>query len=73
MNSDLAIRQLVDRVGRRYTGERVAVACLTAMVVWLILFMVVAAIDWTMPLPVGARISILVLSVLISELFAVLQ
>src|SRR5262249_47744207 len=63
MNSDLAIRQLVDRVGRRYIGERVAVACLTSMVVWLILFMVVAAIDWTRPLPVAARIVVLILSV----------
>ena len=63
MNSDLAIRQLVNRVGRRYTGERFAVACLTAMVVWLILFMVIAAIDWTMPLPFMVRIVILALSV----------
>ena len=63
MNSDLAIRQLVDRVGRRYSGERFVVACLTAMVVWLILFLAVAAIDWTRPLPVAARIVILILSV----------
>src|SRR5882724_12049962 len=64
MQKEQAIRQLIDRVGRRYVGERFVVASLIAIIAWMGLFTFFAILDWSKPLPSAVRIGILVFTIL---------